>query len=30
MTDLSAHTPIVLAYTSVFTEKPALIGLEAI
>ena len=30
MTDLSAHTPIVLAYASDFEAKPAFIGLEAI
>ena len=30
MTDLSAHTPIVLAYTIYFGANTAFIGLEAI
>ncbi|RIA22687.1 hypothetical protein DFO61_3377 [Ectopseudomonas oleovorans] len=30
MTDLSAHTPIVLVYSINFATKPVLIGLAAI
>lgn len=30
MTDLSAHTPMMLVYTGVFNEKPAFTRLETI